>query len=988
MAYDGSLNFDTKVNTDGFGEGISTLNRAIDRLSHVIDRLSKSITGAFQNMGNSAEAVSVKSDKAATGIDGIGQAAEQSEAKVKSLQEQMDAISIHTMQDSAADVVESAPVSVPMSDEGWNFNAKAIEMVFGESAAAIRNYADAVAQYGAAAGMAMNQMETDSHETAATLQTDSAQTTDALGTGTKEAAVHVNGMKSELEAAEGALKELQSQGFYFGDSEYDAAYVKVQRLKQALADYKQKLLEIGNSGAYVNLKDSIINAVQGVPKLIIASLSKIPSAVSRIFSAAGNTVKGFGHLVGKSIQAGMNRFVSGVKKMGNASQKACKPILRLSNMLKLMVIRMALRGVIQGAREGLENLAKYSDETNRSMSSLMSATTRLKNSFATAAAPILNAMAPALTTLINLLSKAATYMAQLISAFTGKSTFVRAKEVQQDYAASLENTGSAAKKAGKDAKKALAPFDELTQMQKDSSDDSGAGGLSPSDMFETVEIESKIADFAKQVKDLFAAGDYEGIGAILADRLNAGVKKISDFIDWDNCGEQVTKFVTGFTRIFNSLVENFDWYALGEMFGKGINTIVNTLNLLITGIDWQNLGKKIAEGVNGLFREVDWGNLGQLIGNKFMIIPRIVLGFVREFDWSGAGIALAEGVNGIVDALDPSVLGQALSGMIKGALDTINNFLENVDWQEIGRKIQTFLVNIDWLGIISALARTIGGLAGAVFGMIAGLFEGIPDIISKYFKEKIQECGGNVVQGLFKGILDALANVGKWIVDNIFKPILNGFMAAFGIHSPSTVMAEMGNFIVEGLYNGITDKIKGVIDLCSGLVGDIQQVFNGLITFLTGVFSGNWSQAWQGLKDIFKGTFSGIITIAERALNYIVDKLNSLSFTVPSWVPGMGGKRFAFNIPRVTLPRLATGTVVPPRAGEFAAILGDNNRETEVVSPLSTMKQAFKEAITEMGGLGGGEVNVYLEGDAEGVFRLVRTEHTKYKKQTGKPAFT
>lgn len=919
MAYDGSLKFDTKVNTDGFDGGMSTLHKAIDRLSQTIDRLSQSITGSFRNMGSAADTVSAKSNEAATGVDEIGRAAESSEARVKSLKEQMDAISIHTMQDDAASVTQT-PTSVPTSAESMGYDAKAMEMVFGESAAAIKSYADAVTQYGNAAGMAMNTMSAESSQAAASSDTVTA-----------------------------------------------------------------------SARNYVSLKDSIINAFRSMPGTIMSSLGRIPGIVSGVFSKAASVVKGFGNLLNKGVHAGISKFVGGIRKMGQASQKACKPILRLSNMLKLMVIRMALRGVIQGVREGMQNLARYSNETNSSMSALMSATTRLKNSFATAAAPILNAMAPALTTLINLLSKAATYMAQLISAFTGKSTFVRAKEVQQDYAASLEGTGSAAKEAAKDAKKALAPWDELTQAQKDSADSAGGGGgggLSPSDMFETVEIDSKIADFANQIKDLFAAGDYEGIGAVIADKLNAGVKKISDFIDWDNCGDQVTKFVTGFTRIFNSLVENFDWDAFGRMFGKGINTVVNTLNLLITGIDWKNLGKKLAVGFNGLLDEVNWKNLGNLIGNKLMILPRILHGFVQEFDWSAAGLALADGFNGIAEAIDPAILGQTLSGMIEGALESINEFLENVDWQEIGRKIQTFLVNIDWLGIISALARTIGGLAGAVAGMIAGLFEGIPDIISTYFKAKIEECGGNVVLGFFKGILDALAGVGKWIIDNIMKPFLDGFKSAFGIHSPSTIMKEMGNFIIQGLQDGITDKIRGVIELCSGLVGEMTTVFNGLITFLTGVFSGNWAQAWQGVKDIFKGTFNGIIMIAERALNFIVDKLNSLSFTVPSWVAGIGGKRFSFNIPRVTLPRLATGTVVPPRAGEFAAILGDNNRETEVVSPLSTMKQAFMEAIAEAGGLGGGDVNVYLEGDAEGVFRLVRTEHTKYKKQTGKPAFT
>ena len=73
---------------------------------------------------------------------------------------------------------------------------------------------------------------------------------------------------------------------------------------------------------------------------------------------------------------------------------------------------------------------------------------------------------------------------------------------------------------------------------------------------------------------------------------------------------------------------------------------------------------------------------------------------------------------------------------------------------------------------------------------------------------------------------------------------------------------------------------------------------------------------------------------------------------------GGGGSFSAYSIPVMAsykMPRLATGTVVPPRAGEFAAILGDNNVDTEIVSPIPAMKQAFKEAIAEMGGIGGNQ---------------------------------
>jgi len=83
------------------------------------------------------------------------------------------------------------------------------------------------------------------------------------------------------------------------------------------------------------------------------------------------------------------------------------------------------------------------------------------------------------------------------------------------------------------------------------------------------------------------------------------------------------------------------------------------------------------------------------------------------------------------------------------------------------------------------------------------------------------------------------------------------------------------------------------------------------------------------------------------------------------------------------IPQLATGTVVPPKAGNFLAMLGDNNKDYEVVSPLETMKQAFKEAIGEMGGVGGGTVNATLELDGTKFGQLVYKYNNKETNRVG-----
>ena len=129
----------------------------------------------------------------------------------------------------------------------------------------------------------------------------------------------------------------------------------------------------------------------------------------------------------------------------------------------------------------------------------------------------------------------------------------------------------------------------------------------------------------------------------------------------------------------------------------------------------------------------------------------------------------------------------------------------------------------------------------------------------------------------------------------------------------------MGGYLIEGLK---------VLQICSRLLNEVaeslKQAVNGLCHIYQWNILRDWGKAWEGIRGYLKGVFNGIVSIAENAVNYIVRALNRVSFDVPDWIPEIGGKTFGFQLQEVRLPRLASGTVVPPRAGEFAAILGDN----------------------------------------------------------------
>lgn len=165
----------------------------------------------------------------------------------------------------------------------------------------------------------------------------------------------------------------------------------------------------------------------------------------------------------------------------------------------------------------------------------------------------------------------------------------------------------------------------------------------------------------------------------------------------------------------------------------------------------------------------------------------------------------------------------------------------------------------------------------------------------------------------------------------------------------------------------------------------IKQIFNGIVTFISGVFAGDWEKAWEGIKDIFEGVFkafealakaplnavigaiNGLIGGVEKGLNKIIEMINDIDFDIPDWVPVFGGKSFDINIPKVKsvkIPYLAQGAVIPPNA-PFMAMLGDQKHGTNIEAPLDTIKQAVREVV---GNGNGGVLHAHLYLDGREVF--------------------
>lgn len=269
------------------------------------------------------------------------------------------------------------------------------------------------------------------------------------------------------------------------------------------------------------------------------------------------------------------------------------------------------------------------------------------------------------------------------------------------------------------------------------------------------------------------------------------------------------------------------------------------------------------------------------------------------------------------------------------------------------------------------MAEILGGIALAAVGLYLALAP-----ISKTFAKTAAGIalvvgGGAAIVTAFKDIIENGTNLQNTLL------LIGGIVAA-----------GLGFSILTGSFIPVVIAgILSVITAIMALTGNLDEfasnlknnVLGGIITFLTGVFKSDWEMAWSGLKDVFRGVFNGIMIIAESAINFIVRALNKISFSVPDWVPGIGGNSFGFHISEINLPRLATGAVIPPNR-EFMAVLGDQKSGYNIEAPEELIRRIVRE---ETAGRSSGNMTMVFEGELAPLAAILRPYMLQEDKRIG-----
>lgn len=219
-------------------------------------------------------------------------------------------------------------------------------------------------------------------------------------------------------------------------------------------------------------------------------------------------------------------------------------------------------------------------------------------------------------------------------------------------------------------------------------------------------------------------------------------------------------------------------------------------------------------------------------------------------------------------------------------------------WGSLDQDTKNWIITI--AGIAAAVGPVLivlGSLMGSVTKIVGGVksFIGVRQGLAGLFGMS----GGwfalavIAIGALVTGLIWAYNNV-KWFHDGV-----NSFFKGV-----SDVAVEIFNFL-SGYFGGFFD---GVIANFNNFYNAGKRIFSGFLDFITGVFTGNWSKAWQGLVDIFGGIFDGIVAVGKAPINAMIGLINGFigglnNIKIPKWVPGVGGKSFSIS----KLPYLAQG---------------------------------------------------------------------------------
>lgn len=395
--------------------------------------------------------------------------------------------------------------------------------------------------------------------------------------------------------------------------------------------------------------------------------------------------------------------------------------------------------------------------------------------------------------------------------------------------------------------------------------------------------------------------------------------------------------------------------GIGGAIGKGIGAISGAAGNLVTGTIGSG-GLDLISAVGGNIASLTsrLPAAANLIGTAFGPLTGI---FGSILSSALPIVAVVSSIIAVIsimgDHLDDvraaigNVFGEQGLAVFDGAKAAIQNVGDTIAQAFSPEKLAT---------VRSAITGMFGEGAGAAFDGVVQIVQSVVGVLGQlvafsttYVKPIITEIFSFVTQTVLPGIMQAFSTAAPYIsqiVSGLGSVILQvATMIAQAIQAALPVVMAVIQGVLAAFQVAvpvILSVVQSLVASFQAIVASIQGVFDGLIAFVTGVFTGNWSQAWEGVKQIFGNAFNALVELAKVPINAVIalingaiDGINSLTgggISIPDWVPVAGGQTFSLKLNKI--PALAHGGFT-----QGVSIAGEAGTEA-VISFMPTVRSA------------------------------------------------
>lgn len=580
-----------------------------------------------------------------------------------------------------------------------------------------------------------------------------------------------------------------------------------------------------------------------------------------------------------------------------------------------------------------QTASKFGNEvfqnTNSSLQQLVAILKDVALNLGNAFLPIANVVIPLLSKMAMWLRTVTSYFATFMQTLFGYSPKANAgiggtvnSTIGQvgNLGDSLDSAGTSADKTKKKLQNLLGGFDELNTISFDTSSDSGSSGTG-------------------------------GVGAGASG------------LDFGSLG-------------------NWDGYDLGEPDTSGI--------------------VRAAEKVKEVFR-----NIARFISENKAIILAIIGGLVAGVATYLGVMALGGTVGDVIAAFQllPVFIAEACSGVIGSVVGLVTG----ISWPAVA--IAAVIAGIvasfiylwqtsddfrqslieGWNNLVSIITPLVQSVV-AIFKTLGDMFWTFLKPIVIIFADFFVTCIDNIVQVVMSFWNNVLAPFVQFFADGV-KKLVDGIAEIWASWKPT--IEQIGNILIiiwnttlkpfiNWLGGVFIDAFRNLGSYIKPILDDLKRAFCGLVDFITGVLTGNWRKAWQGIVDVFGGVFGGIVNIAKSPLNAVISLVNSaisslnrISVSIPSWVPGFGGKSFGISIPKI--PMLARGGMIGSPTLAMIGEAGYNeavvplDRDAKAVSMIAELlaeKMPQGASSGNSDSFGGGDLILMIDGSVIGKVAL------------------